>query len=351
MRSDSHLTRLAAVAALSMLCVASAAAAETHVALIRERLLHANQWRDHVMVVAHRAGGLQAGKKRFAENSLAALENAVALGAEMVEVDVQKSKDGEYVVLHDTWLDRTTNCRGPLVEKTLAELKTCRLVIEGSGRATEESVPTLREFLAAARGRVLVNIDNKLAFAELAGMVEIARKLGMAGQLVIKQNLWSEAKIEEARALVGHLGSDAIFMPIIADDAVRDARFLEAATRAVAADAVELIHWRDPQATMTPDGGPLFTARARAVAARGDWHLWVNTYAIVNKTGGMLSGGRGDELAVAGLPQEVFGFWAEEGVTIIQTDEPEAAIRWLAANGYRIPYPEPVRQAAIGDTP
>jgi glycerophosphoryl diester phosphodiesterase len=102
---------------------------------------------------------------------------------------------------------------------------------------------------------------------------------------------------------------------------------------------------------MTPDGGPLFTARARAVAARGDWHLWVNTYAIVNRTGGMLSGGRGDELAVAGLPQEVFGFWAEEGVTIIQTDEPEAAIRWLGANGYRIPYPEPLRQAAIGDTP
>lgn len=309
MRSDSVLIRLGVMTALLIAC-STAAAGETRVDLIRERLLHANQWRDHVMVVAHRAGGLQAGKSRFPENSLAALENAIALGAEMVEIDVQKSKDGAYVVLHDTWLDRTTTCRGQLVEKSLAELKACRLVVESRGTPTAESVPTLREFLAAARDRILVNIDNKLSFAELPGMVAVARELGMAGQIVIKQNLWSEAKVEEARVLTRQIGPDSIFMPIIADDAVRDTRFLEAATRAMAADAVELIHWRDPQATMTPDGGPLFTARARAVAARGDWHLWVNTYAIVNKTGGMLSGGRGDELAIAGLPQEVFGFWA-----------------------------------------
>ena len=75
------------------------------------------------------------------------------------------------------------------------------------------------------------------------------------------------------------------------------------------------------------DGGPLFGARARAVAARGDWHLWVNTYAIVNKPGGMLSGGRGDQLAtIAGLPEEAYGFWVDRGATIIQTDEPKAAI-------------------------
>ena len=83
---------------------------------IRERLANANKWRDHVMVVAHRAGGLQAGKARFPENSGAALEDAIALGAEMVELDVQKSRDGVYVVFHDSWLDRTSDCSGRLVE-------------------------------------------------------------------------------------------------------------------------------------------------------------------------------------------------------------------------------------------
>ncbi len=65
----------------------------------------------------------------------------------------------------------------------------------------------------------------------------------------------------------------------------------------------------------------------------------MNTYAIVNKAGGFLAGGRGDELAVAAsLPAEVYGFWVDRGVTIIQTDEPRAAIAWLDANGYRVPY-------------
>ncbi|MET0598897.1 MAG: hypothetical protein ABWZ57_13650 [Mesorhizobium sp.] len=65
----------------------------------------------------------------------------------------------------------------------------------------------------------------------------------------------------------------------------------------------------------------------------------MNTYSILNKAGGYLSGGRGDRLAVlADVPEEAFGFWVERGATIIQTDEPRAAIEWLSANGYRIPY-------------
>jgi glycerophosphoryl diester phosphodiesterase len=40
----------------------------------------------------------------------------------------------------------------------------------------------------------------------------------------------------------------------------------------------------------------------------------------------------------ASLPREAWGFWADRGATIIQTDEPKAAIDWLAANGYRVPY-------------
>ena len=102
---------------------------------------------------------------------------------------------------------------------------------------------------------------------------------------------------------------------------------------------MELIAWHKAGEPMTSDGGPLFGAKARAVAARGDWHLWVNTYAIVNKPAGMLSGGRGDQLAtVASMPGEAYGFWVDRGATIIQTDEPKAAIEWLEANGFRVPY-------------
>lgn len=315
---------------------------------ILERFGSANQWRDHIMVVAHRGGGLAAAKKRYPENSRAALEASISSGAEMAELDVQKTRDGVYVVLHDTWLDRTTTCKGLLIERTLAELAGCRLVVEGTGTATDETVPTLRDVLEVARDRILINIDNKLEPAELAGMIDVARQMGMARQVVVKLNIWNSDRIVAARGLLESLGSDVSFMPIIADDAVKDIAFLERATRAVDARAVELINWRNDAERLTETGGVLFSTRSRAVAARGNWHLWVNTYAIVNKAGGFLAGGRGDELAVAAsLPAEAYGFWVDRGVTIIQTDEPEAAIGWLDANGYRIPYVSDAVKAAV----
>ncbi|MGO4838787.1 glycerophosphodiester phosphodiesterase family protein, partial [Rhizobiaceae sp. 2RAB30] len=184
------MVRWGILLALLLAASASPSLAQTRVEAIKERLGHANQWRDHVMVVAHRGGGLQAGKTRFPENSAAALEDAIALGAEMIEIDVQKSKDGVYVVLHDSWLDRTTTCKGELVEKTMSELDACRLVVEGTGVATAETVPTLARMLAVAKDRILVNIDNKLDATELPGIVAVARDLGVADQLIIKQNLW-----------------------------------------------------------------------------------------------------------------------------------------------------------------
>ena len=170
-------------------------------------------------------------------------------------------------------------------------------MIAGTGAATDESIPTLREMLAVTRDRIFINIDNKLDIEALPAIVAVAREMGMADQIVIKRNLWNAEKIAEMTQVLERAGGGAIFMPIIADDAVRDPKFLEAAASAFSADAVELIAWHRAGEPMTADGGPLFGAKARAVAARGDWHLWVNTYAIVNKAGGMLSGGRGDELA------------------------------------------------------
>ncbi|UVK37305.1 glycerophosphodiester phosphodiesterase family protein [Mesorhizobium sp. AR10] len=319
--------------------VGQAVAGETRARQILDRFEHANQWRDHVMVAAHRAGSMQAGKTLYPENSIAAVEGSIAMGAEIVEVDIRRSQDGEFVVMHDSWLDRTTTCKGEVVKHTLAELRTCRLVIEGTGAVSGETVSTLREMLMATRDRILINLDNKLDVESLAGMIAIARDLGMAEQVIVKENLWNPARLATVKAAMDAIGGGFQFMPIIADDAVHDAGFAEEVGKAFSPGAIELIHWRAGAETLTETGGPLFSTRMRAVSVRGGWHIWADTYAIVNKPGGFLSGGRGDELAVqASLPAETYGFWAERGATIIQTDEPKAAIGWLAANGFRVPY-------------
>ncbi|MEQ1954786.1 glycerophosphodiester phosphodiesterase family protein [Mesorhizobium sp. CN2-181] len=306
---------------------------------ILDRYENANRWRDHVMVVAHRGGWKENGVIRWAENSRAGVRYAIGLGVEIVELDVRMSGDGEYVVMHDSGLERTTDCKGEVAARTLADLRRCHLKVEGSGEVTEEVVPTLAEMLEVTRGQVLVNIDNKLGADHIAGMVAVARGLGMEGELILKENIFSATRLTAVKAAVADAGPGFRFMPIIADDAVEDPRFVETVTRAFSADMVEMVTWRGDRRRLPDDGGALFSARMRAVAARGDWHLWVNTYPIVNLPSGFTGRGRGDELAVqAGFPEEVFGFWAEHGATVIQTDEPKAAIEWLEQNGFRRPY-------------
>jgi len=69
------------------------------------------------LVFAHRGGSALA-----PENTIAAFDNGVRLGADGIELDVHLSRDGIVVVHHDRLLDRTTSLRGPVTERTADEL-------------------------------------------------------------------------------------------------------------------------------------------------------------------------------------------------------------------------------------
>jgi glycerophosphoryl diester phosphodiesterase len=99
--------------------------------------------------VAHRGASAE-----LPENTLAAFERAIELGADVIEADVRQSSDGALLVLHDAELDRTTNGTGLLRDVTAAE---ARLLDAGEG----ERVPRVEEVLQLARGRVRVNLDLK----------------------------------------------------------------------------------------------------------------------------------------------------------------------------------------------
>lgn len=301
---------------------------------IHQRLTHANFNRDHVMVVAHRAGWKEDGQAVRAENSMAAIDNAARLGVEMVELDVRRARDGALVVMHDATLERTTTCRGPVEARTLSELRACRLVVEGSGIVTDERVPTLEEMLVHARDRILVNIDNKLEPEDLPEIARLARKVGMEQGVLLRSAIWNEERLERLTGIIGEIGSDMPFMPIIADDAVSDPGFVERVITRFGAPAAEMVVWhKDDALPPTTDGGALFSPRTRAVAIRTGAHVWINTYPITDRPEGMVAGGRGD-----GLAEGAYGFWIDKGATIIQTDEPKALIGWLETQGLRRPY-------------
>jgi len=87
----------------------------------------------NVAFVAHR-GGIVPG---YPENTLAAFRQAVKHGAEVFEVDLRGTKDGEVVIMHDETLDRTTNGTGNVTDYTLAELKNWMLAAVSASPRTK----------------------------------------------------------------------------------------------------------------------------------------------------------------------------------------------------------------------
>lgn len=98
------------------------------------------------------------------ENTLAALTAAKKAGATWVECDIQLTKDGVPVILHDTTLNRTTNGRGKLLDIALSKLKTLDAGSWFSKSFQDERVPTLPEWLKLALTLQLnLNLEIKSA--------------------------------------------------------------------------------------------------------------------------------------------------------------------------------------------
>ena len=106
-----------------------------------------------IEVTGHRgAAGLEP------ENTLRSIQRAIDLGVDRVEIDVRVTKDGHLVVIHDETVDRTTNGHGYVKDLTFSEL---RRLDAGKG----ERIPTLEEALRLTRGKVILQIELKVAEA------------------------------------------------------------------------------------------------------------------------------------------------------------------------------------------
>ncbi|MDR0991110.1 MAG: glycerophosphodiester phosphodiesterase [Propionibacteriaceae bacterium] len=110
-----------------------------------------------VKIWAHRGARRQA-----PENTLAAFQAAVELGADGVELDVQLTADGQLVVFHDERLERLTDGRGLVRDHTLAELKQLRVAGPPVAGADTATIPTLADvFILLAGTGLEINVEIK----------------------------------------------------------------------------------------------------------------------------------------------------------------------------------------------
>ncbi|HWJ03095.1 MAG TPA: glycerophosphodiester phosphodiesterase family protein [Verrucomicrobiae bacterium] len=108
------------------------------------------------------------------ENTIPSFRLAAEIGVFMLELDVQLSKDGELMVIHDSTLDRTTTGSGKVQNFTLAELKKLDAGEWFGPEYSGTTIPTLQEVFDALPQKVALNIEVKAGQNANTG---IARKL------------------------------------------------------------------------------------------------------------------------------------------------------------------------------
>lgn len=271
---------------------------------LRERLLAGDT--SAVFVVAHR------GDWRHApENSVAAIEHSIDVGVDVVELDLQLTRDSVLIVMHDAALDRTTTGKGKVADWTLDSIRTLRLK-NGCGIRTKHSIPTLEEALLAAKGRVLVNLDKADRYFDL--VVPVLERTGTTRQIVMK----GSKPADEVLALYGKYLDEVIYMPVVNLDRENAAELMREYVADLKPAACELLYARAEDTAM-----PLRmrdTLRGRAL-------IWYNTLWDT------LCGGHDDDLSLED-PDAAFGYLVDTlGARIIQTDRAEHLLDYLRRRG------------------
>jgi glycerophosphoryl diester phosphodiesterase len=181
------------------------------------------------LIIAHRGDSAH-----FPENTLAAFRSALKLQSDLVEFDVQLTRDAQVVVIHDASVDRTTDGRGRLRDMTLAEVQALSAgypVRFGSAFAGER-VPTLGEALGVlkGRGRAMIEIKSESVNAHddggiEAGTVAEVRRAGMAADAVLIS--FNRKALLRCRELAPEIQRGHLFHRGTPDDVVEAARAVD----------------------------------------------------------------------------------------------------------------------------
>lgn len=253
-----------------------------------------------VLVASHRGDW-----RNFPENSLEAITSAIAIGVDIVEIDIQQTRDGELVLMHDKTVDRTTTGKGKVAEMTLKEIQDLRLK-NGIGRATNYRVPTLAEALHITRDRVLVNLDKCYEFRETA--IPVIRSLNMYDQVILK----GSADAGQVQNDLGKQMDSLIYMPVLNLDKPTAAMLLEGYLSRLQPATIEMVFSSDTSRILSS----LQTVKDRRC------RVWVN--ALWDE----LCAGHSDDKAVLS-PDQHYGWLLARGMTIIQTDRAGLLLHYL----------------------
>ena len=158
--------------------------------------------------------------ERYPENTLPAFEQAVLAGADMIELDIHLSRDGQIVVIHDDTIDRTSNGSGPVSGLTFAELRKYNY---NNGMAVQGfvEIPSLADVIDLVGNRVLLNVeikkDQKNKEVIVKKLVDLLEKKKFIDRVVVSS--FGEEILREMHRTAGYVRTGMLY-----DAAPRDFR-------------------------------------------------------------------------------------------------------------------------------
>lgn len=126
----------------------------------------------------------------YPENTMLAFQKvAEETVADGIELDIQLTKDGEIVIMHDEMLDRTTNGSRWLKDHTLEELKMLSVGVNVKGFFPRQTIPTLREYFTWLKTtKLITNIELKTSYFEYEGIEE--KLIAMVKEFGLEDQIW-----------------------------------------------------------------------------------------------------------------------------------------------------------------
>ena len=201
-------------------------------------MLHLDERSKPALIIAHRGASNQA-----PQNTLAAFEQAIADGTDMVELDVQETADGQVVVFHDSDFMNLAATDLKIWDATSERLQDIDIGSHFDPAFSTERVPTLREALELCRDRTIVNIelkyyghDQRLA-RRVVGLVSEMQMDDQVVYMSLKQKAVKELKRLRPDATVGLLSAVSI-----GDLTGVDADFFAVSTRIADRRLIRRVH-------------------------------------------------------------------------------------------------------------
>lgn len=263
--------------------------------------------REKLLIAAHR--GFSAGN--IPCNTIAAFEAALFCGADMLEIDITKSADGELFVFHPG-LERMHLGIDEHLETMTASAIRALVYRNADGTKTQYPVSTLDEVFEQFRSRCFINIDK--FWSNAPDITACVRRHNMADDVVVKT-----FPADECLDLLEQVAPDIPYIPFLCNEDEYTEDLLKRDIRLVGAEAH---FYEDDSEVCSPE-------YIEAMHRRG-LIVWANAIVFNYRT--VESSGHTDDVSVTGNPAAGWGWLAERGFDILQTDWVGPMVNWLDKN-------------------